>query len=193
MDEDLGEEEAEGEHLRQRVDDGSDLMSESGSFGGSSRRGSTGWDQEEAADEAEDDADEFHAVDKIMAVRKARDGIEYLIHWEGCDREGKPWDDTWEPASNIAGVWRGTLSGPGGRALNRKPQRVSTSQALPNPCITACSLRWYIMLLRNVQNCFPNPHRDRYTDHVPTSTKCAAPRIRWQHAMCARRVRDSFF
>ncbi len=67
MDEDLGEEEAEGEVMRQRAEDGSDLMSESGSFGDSSRRGSARGEQvEEEEDYDGGDEDELHAVDKFL-------------------------------------------------------------------------------------------------------------------------------
>jgi hypothetical protein len=90
--------------MQARIDDGSDLMSRSASSDGrGSRARSLREEEEEEEEEGEEEGgDDNYAVDKILAVRKVRDGsLEYLIKWEGADEHGEPWDDSWQPESDL--------------------------------------------------------------------------------------------
>ncbi len=82
-------------------------------------------EEEEEEEDAEDDTDEgeeeeegkaesapvfgggavFFAVHSIKNKRQKRGagGLEYLVHWSGVDKCGKPYRDSWEPVSGLAG------------------------------------------------------------------------------------------
>ena len=105
----INAEEAEGESLRRRMEDGSDLMSDRGSFGGSSRRGSARGEQENPDEDADDEEEsELYEVEKFLAVRQVKgtdgDQIEYQIQWEGAAEQGRP--DSWQPDANIPQLCR---------------------------------------------------------------------------------------
>ena len=68
MEEEQGEEEAEGDNLQRRLEDGSDLMSESESLVGNSRRGEQ--EEQDELEEVDEGGGRFYAVDKFLAVRK---------------------------------------------------------------------------------------------------------------------------
>lgn len=48
----------------------------------------------------EDQAEPEYEVEQIIKMRSRNSGIEYLVRWKGYKAE----DDTWEPASNLAGA-----------------------------------------------------------------------------------------
>ena len=99
---DEDQEAAEAAAMDARIDDGSDLMSASASSHGGSSRARLTREEEEEVEEAEEQGEEAHAVDKILAVRKATGGfLEYEIAWEGEDDDGEPWADSWEPEANL--------------------------------------------------------------------------------------------
>jgi len=90
---------AEVAGMEARIDEGSDLMSRSASSHDRGSR-SRGWTREEEEEE-EEESEEYSAVDKILALRKKRDGsLEYRIEWEP-DADGKPWEPSWEPEEHL--------------------------------------------------------------------------------------------
>ena len=126
VEDDEDQEAAEAAAMAARIDDGSDLMSASASSHGGSSRARLTREEEEVVEEAEEE-EELAAVDKILAVKKARGGLlEYEIAWEGEDNEGQPWAT--DCTGDTMGTPQGTHSKYGSRISRYKSLRVVTKR-----------------------------------------------------------------
>ena len=98
-------EEAEGAAMAMRIDEGSDLMSQSASSNGGSSAARRTREEEEEEEEEQEEEEEMHAVDKILAVKKINTAgaLKFLVAWEGWqnDEQRTPWEDSWEPERNL--------------------------------------------------------------------------------------------
>jgi len=57
---------------------------------------------EEDDSSSSDSEDEEFEVKEVLGRRDTEGTIEYLVRWAGVDPNGNPWEDSWEPAANLA-------------------------------------------------------------------------------------------
>ncbi|KAH0043304.1 hypothetical protein KCU78_g602, partial [Aureobasidium melanogenum] len=54
------------------------------------------------SDKSESEAEEDKLWSTIRIVAENKEKEQYLIEWDGVDKDGNKWEDTWEPMRNVA-------------------------------------------------------------------------------------------